>query len=195
MVRKPERGGIPLTFFPLIAWERISNTEANAKCVEWRHYLGGCNRPFGRISFGLFVCGELVSVAIAAFLVKRSIYTFARTDCCELARLCTHPDHRDMTRVALRLFRKTIAEEWTRAYFPPQALLSYHRRDTHKGDIYRFDGWMFLRWTRAGRVGEGSGHSTPQIIHAKGLWCYPLTSDARNKAAAVQTAALKDPAA
>lgn len=177
-------------FFPLVAWDRIANSEANAKCEEWKHYLGGCNRPYGRISFGLFVGGELVSVSVAAFLVKASIYTFGRTDSCELARLCTHPEHRDMTRVALRLFRKTIGDEWTREYFPPTALLSYHRRDTHKGDIYRFDGWTFLRWTKAARVGEGSGHSKPQTIHSKGLWVYPLTDGATLKAQAVRQAAL-----
>lgn len=172
-----------MSLFPIVAWERIPNGDANRRLIDWEHYLGACNRPFGRISFGLFYDGELVSVATAAFLVKRSIYGFRRVDSLECARLCTHPAHRDLTRVCLRLFRKTAPSEWAREYFEPIAILSYHKKDQHSGDIYRFDGWRFVRHTRQSKVGPGSHHSTVgRLIPAKGLWCFPLTERASETA-------------
>ena len=97
----------------------------------------------------------------------------------ELARLCAHPDHRDMTRVALRLWRKTACAEWSREYWPVTAYVSYARKDLHTGDIYRFDGWERAKDARASVVTAGSHHSTPGPIHAKSVWVWRLTEEAK----------------
>lgn len=160
-----------MSLFPVASWERIEDRDANRYLIAWGHYLRGCNRPYGKQSFGLFLRGELVSVAVSAFLVKRSIYGFERTRTIELARLCSHPEHREMTRVALRLWRESAVAEWP--YNSADALLSYSRRDMHTGSIYRFDGWKHIATTRASRVGLKSKRSTGREIPAKDLWCFP----------------------
>jgi hypothetical protein len=89
--------------FPLVAWGRCEDDAADAALVRWGHWLGGCNRPFGRQSFGLWLAGELVAVAVSASTVNKTCACYRRQECVELARLCSHPEHRDLTRVALRL--------------------------------------------------------------------------------------------
>lgn len=163
------------SLFPIVGWSRIENVEADAALSRWKHYLGPCNRPFGKISFGLFHFDELVSVAVAATIVKNSCYGYPRKEVTELARCCSAPEHRDMTRVTVRLFRSTVAEEWGRDYWPIRAILSYSRKDRHLGDIYRFDGWRKHADTRASKVGPGSHHSTAgKEIPAKALWVWDL---------------------
>lgn len=164
-----------LPMFPLVSWNRIENAEADAALTLWNHYLGPCNRPFGKMSFGLFVHGELVSVAVAATVVKNSIYGYPRKSVTELARCCSAPNRRQFTRVTVRLFRETVIPEWYREYWPVSAILSYSRKDKHLGDIYRFDGWKLHMETRASRVGPGSHHSTAgREIPAKKLWVWDV---------------------
>ena len=165
-----------MSLFPLVAWERLDNWKAHIALVEWGHYLGPCNRPFGKQSFGLYLDGNLVSVAVSASPVAPSCADLARKTIVELARLCTHPDHRDMTRVALRLWRKTAAAEWSRQYWPVVAYVSYARKDLHTGDIYRFDGWERAKDARATVVTAKSHHSKPGPIHAKSVWVWRLTA-------------------
>lgn len=161
--------------FPLVSFERIENHEANDRLVRWGHYLRGCNRPYGKQSFGLFFRGELLSVAVSATLVKNSCFGFKRKETCELARLCTHPNYRQLTRVCLRLWRECAALEWSE-YWPVLQLASYSRRDQHTGSIYRFDGWTHFCVTRASRVGAGTHHSTAgREIPSKDFWIYPLS--------------------
>lgn len=163
-----------MSLFPLCSFERIDNKDANRKLVEWGHYLRGCNRPYGRQSFGLFFRGQLVSVAVSATLVKSSCFGFKRTETVELARLCTDPGHRAMTRVCLRLWRECAAEQWEE-YWLVKQLASYSRRDCHTGAIYRFDGWRHVCVTRASKVGAGSRHSTAnREIPSKDFWIYQL---------------------
>lgn len=49
--------------FPPVAFDRILPDQADEALVDWGHYLGPCNRPFGRQDFGLTVRGDLVSEA------------------------------------------------------------------------------------------------------------------------------------
>lgn len=172
------------SLFPLVSWNRIENREADRALTEWGHYLGPCNRPFGKMSFGLFFFGELVSVAVAATIVKNSCYGYPRKSVTELARCCSAPDRRQFTRVAVRLFRETVVPEWYREYWPIDAILSYSRKDRHLGDIYRFDGWKLVAETRASRVGPKSHHSTPgKEIPAKKLWVWDVHEAARRATA------------
>lgn len=40
-----------MSLFPLARFDRIDNAVADARLVEWGHWLEGCHRPFGRQSF------------------------------------------------------------------------------------------------------------------------------------------------
>jgi hypothetical protein len=160
--------------FPLVSWHRIENRDANQHLSEWFHFLGPCNRPFGKQSFGLYLQERLVALAVSATPVAPTCAGFDRRTVVELARLCAHPEHRDMTRVALRLWRVTAAAEWTRDYWPVIAYVSYARKDRHTGDVYRFDGWEKAKDARASIVTAGSHHSTPGPIHAKTVWVWRL---------------------
>src|SRR5437763_15535231 len=104
------------SLFPLVTWDRLDHGEADAALRAWGHWLGACRRPFGRQSFGLWLNGELVAVAVSASTVNRICGGYRRQECVELARLCAHPEHRDLTRVALRLWRVTAAAEWSARY-------------------------------------------------------------------------------
>lgn len=157
--------------FPLMSWEQIEPHRVNAACKEWQHYLGPCNRPYGMIGFGLFFHGQLVAVAMSAFLVKASIYGFDRTRTVECARLCTIPGSPQWTRVALRCYRETAIAAWP--YCAADAIISYAQKDRHTGDVYRFDGWAKVTDTRASKVGPKSNRSSGRAIHAKSLWCWP----------------------
>ena len=77
--------------FPLVSFDLIDDALANEKLVAWGHWLGGCERPFGRQSFGLFVEQELLAVAVSASTVNETCAGFGRQECVELARLCAAP--------------------------------------------------------------------------------------------------------
>ncbi len=161
---------VPMLSLPLIGFEGVSNEDADARLVEWGHWLGGCNRPFGRQSFGLLLNGELVSVAVSASTVNARCGGFGRQECVELARLCSHPDHRDLTRPMLRLWRKVAPTCWP--YWPVRALVSYADSTRHKGDIYRFDGWRKVADVRGGTAG-GSWQRGKKYA-AKTVWTFEL---------------------
>jgi hypothetical protein len=156
--------------FPLLTWDIIPNSDADKALEQWGHWLGGCNRPFGRQSFGLFLDGYLVSVAVSASTVNAKCGGFDRKDVVELARLCSDPKHRDMTRVALRLWRKTAAKAWK--YWEVRAYVSYSNSARHTGDIYRFDGWKKIGDVPGGVA--GGGWNRGKTYHAKGVWVFEL---------------------
>jgi hypothetical protein len=147
------------------------NEEADSALVRWGHWLGGCNRPFGRISYGLWWEDELVSVAVSASTVNARCGGYDRQACVELARLCSAPDHRDLTRVMLRLWRKSSATDWAR-FWPVQAYVSYSNALRHKGDIYRFDGWRKVADVPGGSA--TGGWTRAKSFDPKSVWVYPL---------------------
>ena len=108
---------------PTAHWDRCDDELADRLLVEWGHWLGACNRPFGRQSWCLWLYGKPVAVAVSASTVNEHCAGYHRREVVELARLCSHPEHRDMTRVALRLWRKTAPLAWARAYWPVRALV------------------------------------------------------------------------
>jgi hypothetical protein len=163
--------------FPLVSFDLIPNEQADGALTEWGHWLGACNRPFGRQSFGLHVHNELLAVAVSASTVNASCAGLPRGEVVELARLCAHPHHRDLTRVALRLWRKVAPECWSRTYWPVRHLVSYANAIRHKGNIYRFDGWTKAAEVRGGRAGVNTGWTRPrQNYDPKIVWVYALTA-------------------
>jgi hypothetical protein len=165
------------SLFPLISWEIIPDWQANHALVMWEHWLGACRRPFGRQSFGLFLEGQLVAVAVSCSTVNGRCAGMDRKEVVELARLCAHPDHTDMTRVALRLWRKVAPLAWSREYWPVKALVSYSNALRHTGDIYRFDGWKKWGETRGGEKTDSRTGDRVQC-ESKKVWTYVLIPEA-----------------
>jgi antitoxin VapB len=165
--------------FPLISFDLIDDALANEKLAAWGHRIGTCERPFGRHSFGLSLEGQLVSVAISASTVNETCAGYKRQECVELARLCSHPDHRDMTRPALRLWRKVAPAAWARAYWPVRVAVSYQNAVMHKGDIYRMDWWIRARFVRGGKTGPNASWSRSKEYDPKVIWCWPLDTEER----------------
>jgi hypothetical protein len=168
---------MPPSLFPLACWDRLPDHEADAALLAWGHWLGACARPFGRQSFGLWLAGDLVSVAVSASTVTATCGGYPRGEVVELARLCSHPDRRDLTRVALRLWRVTAPAEWTAAYWPIRALVSYANALRHKGDLYRFDGWQKVADVPGGVA--GGGWQQGKRYERKSVWVYKVAEQAR----------------
>lgn len=160
-----------LSLFPLAAWDRIEDRQADEALVRWGHWLGACKRPFGRQSFGLWLTGELVAVAVSASTVNATCAGYARREVVELARLCAHPMHRELTRVALRLWRVTAPDAWA-CYWPVRALVSYANARRHTGELYRFDGWHKVAEVPGGTA--GGGWNRRKTYEAKSVWVYEL---------------------
>lgn len=162
------------SMFPLISFDLIENSVADRALVEWGHWLGGCNRPFGKQSFGLFIEDELLSVAVSASTVNAKCGGYDRQQVVELARLCSHPCHRDLTRVALRLWRVIGPICWERHFWPVVAAVSYSNSARHTGDIYRFDGWRKVCEVKGGVAGTTWKRPRKKPYEAKVVWAFEL---------------------
>jgi hypothetical protein len=164
-----------LPLLPLVAWNRIPDCEADAALEQWGHWLGASTRPFGRQSFGLWLGTELVAVAVSASTVNRRCAGFDRRECVELARLCAHPEHRNLTRVALRLWRITAPPAWSSVYWQVRACVSYANAIRHTGDIYRFDGWRKVADVPGGIAGGNWGRG--KQYDPKSVWVFVLENE------------------
>lgn len=162
----------------------IPDSDADDSLERWGHYLGGCDRPFGRINYGLYWEDDLVAVAVSASTPNQVCARYDRKQVVELARLCSHPEHRDLTRVMLRMWRKSAATDWNR-YWPVIAYVSYSNAARHSGDVYRFDGWKKIADVRGG---VGGGRSKGKRYEAKSIWAYPLSDHADGEASHVNVA-------
>jgi hypothetical protein len=166
--------------FPVVTFGLVADDLADRLLVEWGHWLGACRRPFGRQSFGLAIEGAVLAVAVAvsASTVNGTCAGYPRGEVVELARLCSHPDHRDLTRVALRLWRKVGPVEWGRSYWPVRAVVSYANAARHAGDIYRFDGWRKIADTK-GSTGGGTWTRPRKSGEPKSVWAFELAEPLR----------------
>jgi hypothetical protein len=161
--------------YPLAKFDRIDDCLADTLLERWGHWLGGCNRPFGRQSFGLQLFSHgVISVAVSASTVNGRCGGFDRQECVELARCCSHPNYRWATRVCLRLWRELAGECWSQAYWPVVALVSYSNAIRHKGNIYRFDGWRKVANLPGGVA--GGNWSRGKRYDPKSVWVYELTT-------------------
>lgn len=165
-----------MSLFPIAVFDAIDNTEADDALRQWGHWLGGCNRPFGRQSFGLFVAGSLVSVAVSASTVNGTCGGWPRGQVVELARLCSEPSQRWATRVTLRLWRELAPRSWGSSYWPVVAVVSYANAVRHKGDIYRFDGWTKVADVK-GSGGGGTWTRPRKDGEPKSVWVYVIESE------------------
>jgi hypothetical protein len=163
---------VSLDLFPLVSWDRIPDDQADQLLVAWGHWLGGCNRPFGRQSFGLHLAEVgLISVAVSASTVNPTCGGFWRGEVVELARQASHLEHRWATRVCIRLWRQTAPRCWG-CYWPVKAVVSYSNKQRHSGNMYRFDGWKHLGEVRGGTA--GGNWSRGKTYEAKDVWGYEV---------------------
>ena len=159
--------------FSLVSFEQIEDAEADDRLRAWGHWLGGCNRPFGRQSFGLYLGPKLVSVAVSASTVNARCGGLPRMDVVELARQCSDPAERWATRVTVRLWRTVAPEHWP--YWPVKACVSYSNALRHSGDIYRFDGWTRVADVKGGTASETWGdEGRRKTFDPKTVWVYAV---------------------
>lgn len=167
-----------VNWFPLVSFDLIEDSEADALLVQWDHWLGGCNRPFGRQSFGLKMGERIVSVAVSASTVNASCGGYQVV---ELARLCSDPSERWASRVCLRLWRETAAKCWQEQYgrkseyWDVIALVSYSNAIRHKGDLYRFDGWTKVADVPGGVAGTTWKRPRKNTFDPKAVWIWKLS--------------------
>lgn len=157
---------------PLVVFGFIDDAEADRLLVEWDHWLGGCGRPFGRQSFGIVIDGEILSVAVSASL-RWPVAGYKRDEVVELARQASHPDHSNLTRVCVRLWRIIAPREWSMKYWHVRACISYQNAIKHTGNIYRFDGWKKVKEVKGGVTGRNARKGR-QKYDPKNVWAYDL---------------------
>lgn len=162
------------SLYPIVSFDLVDNDAADKLLVDWGHWLGGCNRPFGRQSFALAVLGVgAVSVAVSASTVNGRCAEFERQECVELARLASHPGYRWASRVCLRLWREIAPACWAAKYWPVRACVSYSNNARHTGNLYRFDGWQ--RWGTSKPSKGGGGWTRPRKDgEAKTVWVWEV---------------------
>lgn len=176
---------VATALLPAVGVEPVSNCEADALLTRWGHYLGPCDRPFGKASFALHIDGRPVSLATSASIVSSTVrvsddLSLTRGEVVELARLCSAPGEAWATRVMLRLWREVHALTWP--HWPVRAAVAYSQNDRHEGRIYRFDGWTKVREVRpSGGAGQWS-RARPEGDPARGpkslwLWRYSPGQD------------------
>jgi hypothetical protein len=185
---------VSLDQLPLVAFDRIDDDQADRLLEQFGHWLGGCGRPFGRQSFALQVDGlGIVSVAVSASTVNGTCGGWPRQQVVELARQASHPDHRWATRVCLRLWRQVAPVCWAGRYWKVDACVSYHNRNRHLGNIYRFDGWTKVADV-PGSVGGGTW-TRNKVMEPKGVWVWEVPEvDRERQPTPPQRPARPDPA-
>lgn len=151
---------------PLLHVEGIELQTANALLVAWRHKMGPCQRPMGRVvAHALFHHGVPVALTIAADLIRETCAGYTRAEAIELARLCAAREH--LCRPMLRLWREFVLPDLQRAGGYSVAV-SYADQALHSGNVYRFDGWEAVAESRSG-TDQRSGRRGRR----KTIWQWP----------------------
>ena len=158
----------------MIAFRRSDAATVNDLLARWGHYLGPQRGPRMVLWYVLLLEGEPVSVAVSASPRGATCAGRPWEEVVELARLCSAPEHADMTRVALRCWRKLAAQDWADRYNKRVTLLAaYSDSARHPGNIYRFDGWTLYDERVRGSGGSTKGRK-PQTVSRKRLWIWPV---------------------
>lgn len=134
---------------PLVSFDSIEHAELNRCLTEWGHKMGPLNRPQFREgrAHGLFHDGALVAVVATEQMIASETCGLSRDDALELARVCAQRP--DLNRVSVRLWREFVFPFVSRSWGTDWAI-SYQDAVLHGGDLYRFDGWVRLGFTRSG---------------------------------------------
>ena len=152
---------------PIVTFEPVSLAQANEFLVLWGHKMGACNRGNARgWSHALFFREEPVGVCVTATLIRERVgggaHHLTRASCIELARLCAARP--GICRVVLRLWREFVFPDLGYQY-----AMSYQDAALHSGNIYRFDGWQRVAYSRKGGVDTRTGRQPRD----KWIWQWP----------------------
>jgi hypothetical protein len=144
-----------MSLFPFVAFEAVPLATANVCLERWGHRMGPVRRPCSdTIQHALLCEGQPLAVAVTAGLVRPSVggglVHLTRENTRELARVCAARP--GLSRVVLRLWREFVFPALKVRY-----AISYQDAALHTGDLYRFDGWRRLAFSRAGGTDARSG--------------------------------------
>lgn len=160
------------TFTP-VTFETIDREDLNRCLREWGHRMGEVRRPTRGWSHGLRHGDELVAVVATDTLIRERVAGFPRCDAIELSRLCAARP--GLCRVALRLWRMFVFPALARERGCLWAL-SYQDAAAHRGDLYRFDGWV-----KVGTSRSGTDSRTGRRGRAKVIWGWCDDADERRR--------------
>ena len=155
----------------MIVFRRWEAAPVNALLEAWGHYLGPQDGPRMVLWYGLFVAGLPIGAAVSASPRGSRCAGEHWERVVECARIVAAPDHRDMTRVVLRCWRKLAAQDWANAYSKRVVMLAaYSDSSRHPGSIYRTDGWTL--YDERPRGSGGNHQRDQQRIAMKKLWTW-----------------------
>jgi antitoxin VapB len=165
---------------PLVSFDLIDRDEANECLVRWGHKMGANNRPLYRapIDFGLREMGELQGVICCDTLIRETCGLNRHTGF-ELSRLCAAAPR--ISRALIRLFTEFAYPAIVRTWGTPWAI-SYQNAKMHRGDLYRFDGWLRLRETSGGSDPRASDETVSASQRVIWGW-HPSSTERATKAA------------
>lgn len=157
-------------WFPRATLEDFDRDQANALLIAWGHKMGPIRRPpeYGFWAQQLVHEGNPVAVMVAAALVREHVggglAHLTRANTIELARVCAA--RAGLCRVAVRLWRELVFPSLGKPF-----AISYQDSAEHRGDLYRFDGWVRLAQVRA----SGTDHRTGRKGRPRVIWGWPPT--------------------
>jgi hypothetical protein len=150
-----------------VAVREITRAQANELLERFAHPLGAYSRRFGEQHFALICAGEPVGVACSGTVRRPTVAGgIPRKRVVELARIARHPDHPRALRALLRLWTDYLAPLFAVKYpdWRVEAAISYAlpRSDDgrRQGNLYRFDGWQDLGFTRPWGGAPGWGNAS-----------------------------------
>ncbi len=155
---------------PLAHIEAINRITLNECLVAWGHKVGPYTRPNFAIEahHALFEQGVPIAVIGAGETVREVVGQtgIRREDCVELVRLCAARPH--LCRPMLRLWRELVLPSLL-AVHDRKLAISYQDESLHRGDVYRFDGWIDI-----GKGGRGGADSrTGRPSRRLRIWAWP----------------------
>ncbi len=109
--------------------------------------------------------GRPVAVAATDRLIRERAAGLERSDAVELSRLCAARP--DINRAMLRLWRAFIFPELTAAHGFRWAISSQDKA-LHRGNLYRFDGWVALAHSASGTDSRSGRRGRRKIVWG---WC------------------------
>jgi hypothetical protein len=152
---------------PIAHLAQIDRDTLNDALNAWGHKMGPWLRPEfkGEWLHGLYNNGGLVAVVAAAQLITPHITTTAgpldRAQAFELGRLCAVRPN--LCRAMLRLWREFVFPAICAAH-GYKWVISYQDAVLHRGDVYRFDGWVEIGRSNSGTDARSGRKGRRKII-------------------------------
>lgn len=148
-----------------VSFEPIDRRELNRCLLEWQLRVGEIHRPTGGWSHGLRQGDRLLAVVATDILIRERVAGFDRSEAIELSRLCAA--QHGLCRVALRLWRIFVFPAIAQARGCRWAI-SYQDVAQHRGNLYRFNGWVRLATSRSGTDTRSGRRGRSKVIWG---WC------------------------